>query len=290
MSVDQSIDLVALYAAVVATTLAILEIYKFLTNGPSIFLQLFDPTNMGRFTQGNVELVANNIGTTPVVIESIAISMYESRSGAGPLEEILFNNESVWNPSVRSVPHPTKANTSTLEAHVIPVGGEVHHLIKPFANYDPTKHWLMAEVKLRAVSKRYRVWAPPPSVRAIPFGPSAGTLLMAIGVFHEVAGIGLYAQPLGDILRGGVWNTVMPDFGAQHAMKQAAFWFMVAGPLAMMLGALANWAEARGAGPLPAWLGWALIGFTILGVVPFPISGFWLFLVPAFLILRRDRQ
>lgn len=113
----------------------------------------------------------------------------------------------------------------------------------------------------------------------------AGTLMVAVGAFHEVAGLAIYRSPLVEMLRAGAVDTVLPNLDPAFHGRQAAFWFMIAGPVLVMLGALAAWAERR-VGTLPAWLGWSLLVLTIIGTAMFPNSAFWALFVPAFVIIR----
>ena len=116
----------------------------------------------------------------------------------------------------------------------------------------------------------------------------AGTLLVAIGVFHEVAGLFLFRAELAEIARAGVIDSVMPSLDPAFRPRQAAFWFMVSGPVLMMLGALARWAELR-VGHLPGWLGWSVLALAVAGVALFTRSGFWLIFAPAILMIRNAR-
>ena len=117
----------------------------------------------------------------------------------------------------------------------------------------------------------------------------AGIMMAAVGVFHEAAGLLIYRAPLAEMLGAGLVNTVLPNLDPAHHGRQAAFWFLVAGPVLVMLGALATWAERR-AGTLPRWLGWSLLVLTIIGTATFPNSAFWALFVPAFILIRDTRR
>ena len=112
-----------------------------------------------------------------------------------------------------------------------------------------------------------------------------GRWLLGVGILHTLLGFGTYIFSVVEILRAGLWNTVASVQGRPEAV-----WFIAAGLQLILLGALANWIEARGPGePLPRFLGWTLLGFAILGAVLIPISGFWLLVPPAVgILLRRE--
>lgn len=111
----------------------------------------------------------------------------------------------------------------------------------------------------------------------------SGYWLIATSLIHLLVGAWLYAEPLADIGRNGIFNAVDPEFD-----RNAAFWFMMVAPLLFTLGQLCCWAQAQGIS-LPAFVGWYLLAISVVGVVLMPISGFWLLIPPAVLILLAAR-
>jgi hypothetical protein len=58
----------------------------------------------------------------------------------------------------------------------------------------------------------------------------------------------------------------------------------------MRLGQLFSWIERRLKDPLPSFIGWELLGLSLVGLVFMPLSGFWLVLALAIytiLVARR---
>ena len=106
--------------------------------------------------------------------------------------------------------------------------------------------------------------------------------LMGVGVVHTVFGLVVFARPLREIGRDGVWNAVdgRPE-------RELAFWFTLAGPLFLLVGALTDSVEAREGGAVPRFLGPSLLALGISGVILMPVSGFWLFFPPAVAALPR---
>lgn len=116
----------------------------------------------------------------------------------------------------------------------------------------------------------------------------SGYLLIAISIIHILVGVWVFAAPLADIAREGVFNTVAPNPFAPYFEREDAFWFMMFSPLLLTLGQLCCWAQARKIA-LPAFLGWNLLAISTVGVVLEPISGFWLLMLPAlFIVTVRD--
>lgn len=81
----------------------------------------------------------------------------------------------------------------------------------------------------------------------------------------------------------GFWNTVDPV-----RERQVLFWALLTGVMALLLGQLALWVTKRGQ-PLPSSLGWQLLSMTLVAGVLMPVSGGWLLLVPAILIILGGR-
>ncbi|MBF2007912.1 MAG: hypothetical protein IGS49_21315 [Chlorogloeopsis fritschii C42_A2020_084] len=117
----------------------------------------------------------------------------------------------------------------------------------------------------------------------------SGYLLIAISIIHILVGILFFTEPLSEIVRNGVFNTTAPNPFAPYFDREDAFWFMMVSPLLFTLGQLCCWAEAQGISP-PAFLGWNLLGFSVVGVVIEPISAFWLLILPAVLILIESQK
>ena len=116
-----------------------------------------------------------------------------------------------------------------------------------------------------------------------------GPLLMATGGLHLLVGLFFYAGPLAAIARDGFYNAVTPNLVVPAFDRDAAFWFMLFGVMLLILGALMRWVQGR-LGTLPAFLGWSLLALGAVGVVLMPLSGFWLVLPQAVLVLAVARR
>jgi hypothetical protein len=69
----------------------------------------------------------------------------------------------------------------------------------------------------------------------------------------------------------------------------AAFWFMLFGPVCFALGQIVNRAIERGDWRTVSIVGWYLLAIGIAGAAVMPVSGFWLVIAIAPLILRTAR-
>ncbi|NYJ03634.1 hypothetical protein HNR19_004332 [Nocardioides thalensis] len=117
---------------------------------------------------------------------------------------------------------------------------------------------------------------------------SSGFWTVLLAVVHVLATPLFYADSLQSILDAGVLGAVDSDPDLT-TLRAAAFWYVTAGLLLGAVGWMVMLAERRGTG---APRGFALaLGLTgAWGVILSPLSGFWLFLVIAFLARRNTVQ
>ena len=109
-----------------------------------------------------------------------------------------------------------------------------------------------------------------------------GVVLMITGSLHTAIGFLIYAQELQLMVANGWWNTV-----GDKTVATAAFWFMVTGFLLILLGHTADWLmKKQGIAP-PVTFGWTLLLVCLAGAIAMPVSGFWLVLPQAWILLRK---
>ena len=113
----------------------------------------------------------------------------------------------------------------------------------------------------------------------------SGYLLIVIGVIHVLVGFWICAKPIADIVRNGLFNAISPNIFAPNFDREAAFWFMMFALPLFALGQLCFWVQAQGI-VLPTFLGWNLLAISVIGIFFVPISGFWLLILPAILMVR----
>jgi hypothetical protein len=108
----------------------------------------------------------------------------------------------------------------------------------------------------------------------------AGSLLISVAVVHAVFGAWFGRRLLQGMLFDGIVNTV-----DSHPDRGLVFWFLLMSPLLLMLGQLCLFLAERGIVP-PAWLGFEVLALTVCSALLMPVSGFWLLIPPAGLLLR----
>jgi len=116
---------------------------------------------------------------------------------------------------------------------------------------------------------------------------TVGRLLMTIGVLHVLGGSFVGREPIARIFREGFIGEGDSGLGnvPEHMDKELAFWFMLWGGYIFVLGQVASWAEREG-NRLPAHVGWQLVVMNLIAAALYPKGGFWLALIPSFMIVR----
>ncbi|HEV2844310.1 MAG TPA: DUF6463 family protein [Thermoanaerobaculia bacterium] len=118
----------------------------------------------------------------------------------------------------------------------------------------------------------------------------AARLFMVIGVLHVLGGLWVGRDLLLRIFREGFVGEADSGLASipADAGKELFFWFVLWGVYTFVLGQLLSWMERRDLRP-PAYLGWELIAINLIAAALMPKGGFWLVLIPSFLIIRETR-
>lgn len=110
---------------------------------------------------------------------------------------------------------------------------------------------------------------------------------MAIGCLHVLGGAWLGRGPLRRVWEDGFFGEADSALGRipSRAENELVFWFLLWGVFTFLLGQLVSWAESQGKRP-PAHFGWELVVITLTAALLAPKDGFWLVLIPAFMLTR----
>ena len=114
---------------------------------------------------------------------------------------------------------------------------------------------------------------------------NSGNLLLGTGVIHNLIGFVMGWPVLVKIGQAGFVNSVNAEMD-----RNAIFWFLFSGFMMMMLGWFMQEYMQANKKSLPAALGIQLLILTIIGCIMMPISGFWLVLPQAVLIILADKK
>lgn len=119
----------------------------------------------------------------------------------------------------------------------------------------------------------------------------AARLLMTIGCLHVLGGLWLGREYLARIGREGFFGEADSSLAEipSRTERELVFWFLLWGVFAFLLGQLLSWAETHGKRP-PAYFGWELVLISLAAAALAPKDGFWLVLIPAFMLTRSPKD
>lgn len=119
----------------------------------------------------------------------------------------------------------------------------------------------------------------------------AGRLLMVIGVLHVLGVVFVGRKPLFRIFREGFFGQADSAMGTvpAHAEKELVFWSLLWGVFAFLLGRLISWLEKERK-RVPSYIGWELVGISLIAALLAPKDGFWLMLLPALILIKDARS
>jgi hypothetical protein len=103
--------------------------------------------------------------------------------------------------------------------------------------------------------------------------------LFVLGLAHILFGVLRFKQPLIEVVQSGFFS----QFATPE--RRTAFWFILTGPLLMLLGQLAVQAVDAGNLGLLKQTGAYLLVISLVGVAAFPVSPLWALLVLSILLI-----
>jgi hypothetical protein len=113
----------------------------------------------------------------------------------------------------------------------------------------------------------------------------SGIILLATGFLHTIVALLLWKDEFSGMINDGFINSI-----GENKMHELAFWFLVCGIFTIFLGHLLHYYIKKTQKPAPLFLGYYLLAFSILGCLIAPVSGFWLILAQALIIILAKRK
>lgn len=113
----------------------------------------------------------------------------------------------------------------------------------------------------------------------------SGMLLSATGIIHIIVAITQEWNIYKELFFDGLINSI-----SNNTQKALSFWFFIIGVILIMFGQSLHYYINKEQLPAPLFLGYALLIFSILGCFIVPISGFWLFIPQALIIIFAKRK
>ncbi len=107
----------------------------------------------------------------------------------------------------------------------------------------------------------------------------SGLLLSLTGVLHIGVALANFGTQYKSMLADGLVN-VLSDTG-----RALAFWFLIVGALLILLGECLSRYIRQSGRPAPPFLGYTLLAISLIGCAVVPVSGFWLFIPQALIII-----
>lgn len=116
-------------------------------------------------------------------------------------------------------------------------------------------------------------------------GKYSGLLLFITGILHTIIALHLNWQVYVDIIKDGLTNSIGREYD-----RAFAFWFLICGVLILLFGQTLHYYQKRTQKPAPLFLGYSMLIFAIIGCAIQPVSGFWLFLPQALIIIIANKK
>jgi len=113
----------------------------------------------------------------------------------------------------------------------------------------------------------------------------SGILLVATGILHTIVAIFMGKDIYWAMVQEGGINSINNDF-----TRGFGLWFMVCGILIILLGQLLHYYIKKEQKPAPLFLGYSFLAISIIGGLIEPVSGFWLFIPQALIIIFADKR
>jgi hypothetical protein len=115
----------------------------------------------------------------------------------------------------------------------------------------------------------------------------SGIFLIITGVIHNIVAILSLHEPYWQIIKNGFINTVTVtgDVG-----RLFAFWFFMCGIFIIFLGQALHYYIRREQQPAPLFLGYSILALSIFICIVEPVSGSWLFIPQALIIIFAKRK
>ena len=122
-------------------------------------------------------------------------------------------------------------------------------------------------------------------IRKIQFWKYSGTFLVITGVIHTLYALVLGKDAFAEIINDGVINVT-----SEILSRAFALWFLVCGIILILWGQTLQYYIKKEQKPAPLFLGYCILAFAVVGCIVEPISGFWLFLPQALIIIAANRK
>jgi len=108
----------------------------------------------------------------------------------------------------------------------------------------------------------------------------SGIFLIATGILHTIMALIVKKNAFLEIFRNGFFNAT----GTNVELK-LAFWFLICGIITIFFGQILHYYIKKEQVPAPKFLGYNLLILSIVSCCIAPVSGFWLLIPQALIII-----
>jgi magnesium-transporting ATPase (P-type) len=123
------------------------------------------------------------------------------------------------------------------------------------------------------------------TLKSIKWWKYSGVYLLITGILHCIVSIISFRHTYIQIFSDGFINSIQKD-----TTKGLALWFLICGIFLLLFGRTLHHYIKREQKPAPSFLGYYMLLFAIIGCLIIPISGFWLFIPQAIVIILANKK
>lgn len=113
----------------------------------------------------------------------------------------------------------------------------------------------------------------------------SGTFLVITGLIHTIYALLLGKEDFAEMIREGFINSAGDNYNRAFAL-----WFLICGIILILWGQTLQYYIRKEQKPAPLSLGYCILAVAVVGCIVEPISGFWLFLPQASVIIAANRK
>lgn len=115
-------------------------------------------------------------------------------------------------------------------------------------------------------------------------GRYTGILLIFTGIIHCLVAIYSFINIYRQIFYDGFINSIRTDTN-----RRLAVWFILCGIFLIIFGKILDFYIKKSKEPAPIFLGYSMLLLSIGGCILIPLSGFWLFIPQAIIIIVANK-
>lgn len=123
------------------------------------------------------------------------------------------------------------------------------------------------------------------TVKSVKWWKYSGIYLLITGLLHCAVSLVSFGHIYIQIFNDGFINSIQED-----TTKGLALWFLICGIFLLLFGKTLHYYIKKEQKPAPAFLGYYMLLFAMIGCLIIPVSGFWLFIPQAIVIIGANKN